>query len=467
MSLHTIELLYKTSYDSLMKNPAKAFDNSFDTYAYSLDTSTSVFLYTLQGDVINEYISQGAVIKSVRAKVYMQGGTAHSARLVVDATAYNKYTDCGDGSISFTAVEGWNTIEFPVGTEYCKNNINKLLSGLVGVRLVVRAKNIRIYEARAEVVLEIPTPTITVTTSVSPEGVGAVMGGGTYDSGSTVTCTATPNTGYVFSYWLVNGANAGNSNPISGALTSDTTVTAVFEKQTYTIRWYNEDGTLLETDTTEYGVMPTYDGVTPTKSPTAQYTYTFKGWHIEPSVVTSAIDYYARYTETTNKYTVLWKNDDGTVLEVDTTEYGKIPTYDSATPTKPSTVQYTYTFLGWDTTIEEVTRDVVYTALYNETVNMYLIEALSTEGGYVVGGGYCAYGSQVQLITVANDGYRFVAWSDGYAFPGRTVEVLGDATYTAIFEKTGDSKVYKGTKTVSVYKGIKKVSVYIGTKKIS
>lgn len=78
--------------------------------------------------------------------------------------------------------------------------------------------------------LEYSMPTITVTTSASPTEGGTVTGGGTYESGSTVTATAIPNDGYIFSHWLINGADSGSSNPISGVLTSDTTVIAVFEK---------------------------------------------------------------------------------------------------------------------------------------------------------------------------------------------------------------------------------------------
>ena len=44
----------------------------------------------------------------------------------------------------------------------------------------------------------------------------------------------------------------------------------------YTITFVDENGTELEKDeNVEYGTTPTYDGETPEKAATAQYTYTF------------------------------------------------------------------------------------------------------------------------------------------------------------------------------------------------
>ena len=61
---------------------------------------------------------------------------------------------------------------------------------------------------------------------------------------------------------------------------------------------------------------------------------------------------------------VTWVNDDGTVMEIDSRlPFFTLPTYDGATPTKAADL-YTYTFAGWDKTVERVTGDVTYTATY-------------------------------------------------------------------------------------------------------
>ena len=58
--------------------------------------------------------------------------------------------------------------------------------------------------------------------------------------------------------------------------TEKTTVTI---KQTYTVRWLDGDGSVLQTKTYAEGdPVPTYTGEEPTKAPTAQSSYAFTGW---------------------------------------------------------------------------------------------------------------------------------------------------------------------------------------------
>lgn len=61
----------------------------------------------------------------------------------------------------------------------------------------------------------------------------------------------------------------------------------------YIVRWMLEDGTILETDYERYGATPKYDGSTPSKAETDEFTYEFIGWQPEISMVTKDIDYTA------------------------------------------------------------------------------------------------------------------------------------------------------------------------------
>ncbi|MCR5101893.1 MAG: Ig-like domain-containing protein [Butyrivibrio sp.] len=138
----------------------------------------------------------------------------------------------------------------------------------------------------------------------------------------------------------------------------------------HTATWKNDDGSVLETDNYYYwdGQTPEYNGDTPTKTADAQYTYTFAGWSPEPAGITSDTTYTAVYSKTLNKYTITWKNADGTTLETDTgVEYGTTPKYDGEEPAKDADAQYTYTFAGWSPAVSAVTGDATYTATYTST----------------------------------------------------------------------------------------------------
>ena len=149
------------------------------------------------------------------------------------------------------------------------------------------------------------------------------------------------------------------------ALTENLTMTAKYTVNTYTVTWQNEDGSVLETDSeVAYGTLPEYNGATPEKAATAQYTYTFKGWDKEVVAVTGEVTYTATFESTVNSYTVTWKNADGSVLKTDEVAYGATPTYTGATPEKAADDDYTYTFSGWDKALSAVTGDVEYVAQF-------------------------------------------------------------------------------------------------------
>ena len=67
-------------------------------------------------------------------------------------------------------------------------------------------------------------------------------------------------------------------------------------------------------------------------------------------------------------YTIRWVNYGGEVLKTVTVAEGDSePEYDGPTPTRAEDGQYTYTFKGWDKTVDDATGDVTYTATYTQT----------------------------------------------------------------------------------------------------
>lgn len=74
-----------------------------------------------------------------------------------------------------------------------------------------------------------------ITTSVDPSGSGSVSGGGSYNHGSTVSLTATANTGYAFVGWYEDSSRVNTSNPLTFTATQDRSIVAKFTP-TYTIQ---------------------------------------------------------------------------------------------------------------------------------------------------------------------------------------------------------------------------------------
>ena len=202
----------------------------------------------------------------------------------------------------------------------------------------------------------------------------------------------------------------------------------------YTITFANYDGTVLSSTQVAQGETPAFNGETPTKPATAQYTYTFNGWDKDVVAASANATYTATFTETLNKYTITFKNGDE-VLQTGEVEYGTVPTYSGQTPTKASDAQYTYTFDGWDNEVVAVNGAATYVATFKSTVNKYTITFKN--GDEVLQTGEVEYGTiptySGQTPTKASDAqytYTFDGWDN------EVVAVTGAATYVATFKST-------------------------------
>lgn len=88
----------------------------------------------------------------------------------------------------------------------------------------------------------IPKTYYTITTAVSPDAAGTITAGGSYESGTEITITASEtNECYVFDHW----ADDNSTNPSRTiTVTGNATYTAVFKVLRYTIKVESEDDTM-------------------------------------------------------------------------------------------------------------------------------------------------------------------------------------------------------------------------------
>ena len=151
----------------------------------------------------------------------------------------------------------------------------------------------------------------------------------------------------------------------------------------YKVRFLNDDGSVLfETDQVLANVTPAYQGNTPLKAKTDQYTYAFKGWDKMIAPATADADYTATYESLVNQYQVRFVNyDDALITTVNVPYDGTAVFPDTANiPAKPSNDQFSYAFKDWDESLEHITKDATRKALFTETVRTYKVEYKNFDG---------------------------------------------------------------------------------------
>lgn len=183
-----------------------------------------------------------------------------------------------------------------------------------------------------------------------------------------------PSEGFVFIGWY----NADDVRVKSSTVFSaDQTIHSVYIEATdvfWTINFYNSDAqsTLLETKQYQNGSIVTYNGPTPTRTASAEYTYTFKGWDVEPTNALGDYDYHAVYDSTVRYYVIDFRGVGG-IIASDSYPYGSIPACDK-TPTRSSTAEWNYSFKGWSPEIVAVTKNATYKAVFDSSKVKYNVK---------------------------------------------------------------------------------------------
>ena len=94
------------------------------------------------------------------------------------------------------------------------------------------------------------------------------------------------------------GKSGGSSKKAAATSNSDGSTVKASASSEYTIRWTDEDGSLLATTTVAAGETPVYPNEDPTKKEDENYTYTFSGWSPNLAPATNDRNYRAVYAAT-------------------------------------------------------------------------------------------------------------------------------------------------------------------------
>lgn len=228
--------------------------------------------------------------------------------------------------------------------------------------------------------------------------------------------------------------NSEKDNVESNKTESEKTEDKETEAKTYTVIWANGDVLEID-DNVAFGAIPSYNGPEPKKEATAEYTYKFSGWTPTVGAVEGNITFSAQFEAIKNKYTVVWKNADGTVLETDEqVEFGTIPSYDGAEPKKSATEEYNYIFSGWSPSVGAVKGEVVYTAQFEEKS---LFKFTETRDGYAID---AYYGTSTRVTFPAKHNGKDIVEIGSYVLANNatvleivlpdTVKKIGDGSFS-------------------------------------
>ena len=241
-----------------------------------------------------------------------------------------------------------------------------------------------------------------------------------------------PNYGYHFAQW----SDGSTDNPRIIELTQDTTFTAEFAKNTYTI---STESANPEWGTTDGDTTALYLEEVPI-SATPNYGYHFVRWNDGNNSNPRTI------TMTENKtYQAIFAKNVYSITKVSTSTQGSISGLSQAeyldNVTLSASPNYGYHFTQWSDGNTDnprtfvLTQDTTFTAEFAKNGYTITTESSNNEWGTTAGDTTALYLDDIQISATANYGYHFAYWSDGNYSNPRTITVTENKTYYAVFEK--------------------------------
>ncbi|MEE2022731.1 InlB B-repeat-containing protein [Alkalimonas mucilaginosa] len=218
---------------------------------------------------------------------------------------------------------------------------------------------------------------------------GTVLKTETVSHGSSATAPANPSrTGYSFTGW-----SPGDFSNI----TADTTITAQYSINSYTLTFDSAGGSAVAAITQEFG-----SAITPPANP-SRTGYQFAGWNPAIPATMPAANQTLTAQWTAESYTVNFVDWDATVLKTEVVNHGSGATA-PANPIRPG-----YTFTGWSPSdFSVITTDTTITAQYNEA--SYTL-TFDSAGGSAVAAITANFGTDITPPEPpSREGFVFVGW---------------------------------------------------------
>ena len=282
--------------------------------------------------------------------------------------------------------------------------------------------------------------TYKVTVVANDANMGIVSGGNDEAmSGTPLTVTAAPNTGYDFVAWMEGETQVTTNASYTFTPTKDITLTATFKAHVYKATFKSEG----KSEDKEIAFGTAVEAPTPG----AKTGSTFSGWDNLPETM-PAQDITINALYTINQYTMTFKLANG---EADVV---KKQDYDSELTAPVDFTRMGYTFTGWDAEIPAKipAEDKTFTAQWK--INQYTVKFVAD--GTDVYNQKQDYNSAITAPEApAKEGHTFKEWTPGVA---ATVPAE-DVTYTAVYTVNTYKVFYKvddaDYKTVEVKYGEK------------
>lgn len=271
---------------------------------------------------------------------------------------------------------------------------------------------------------------------------------------------------YVYSFEGWSSEPNGNAEPESREnLQEDRTVYASYSASTryYTVTFMN-GSSVYATAQVAYGQDAICPKADPTKASTAQYSYSFVGWNSYDGAMSASSTIlsnirsdktvYAAYSQTTRSYTVTFMNG-SSVWDTDTVLYGKTASPDRGNPSKASSAEYNYKFVGWNTydgassassgILNNITGDKTVYAAYSSSTRYYTVTFMNgssvwdTDSVPYNGTASCSRGNPTKSSTTQYT-YSFEGWASSSSATSGSSSILqnikADKTVYAAYSQT-------------------------------